>query len=197
MNVTMNIISIVISVIAFLMSAATFWLTRIKRGIIKMTRPTIIFFGPDGMGDAQKKIFIRTLLYSTSERGRYIQNMFIRLQYGESIKNFNFWAYGETEFVRGSGLFINREGVSYNHHFLMPKDENIYNFSAGKYLLEVFIEPVDKKPQKIFGESFIITAVQEQEMISKGGGLYFNWEPDSQTYSSHVDIGKRKQNELV
>lgn len=75
----MNNISLIISIVALAISGATFWLTRLKKGIVKMTRPTIIFFGPDGGGERHNKVFIRTLLYSTSDRGQYVQNMFIRL----------------------------------------------------------------------------------------------------------------------
>src|SRR5579859_2799779 len=95
----MTFLSIIISSIALLISVATFWLTRVKKGNIKMTRPTIICFVPKNGGD-NPKIFLRTLLYSTSERGQYIQNMFIQLQKDEKTKNFNAWAYGE----KGKGL---------------------------------------------------------------------------------------------
>jgi hypothetical protein len=44
----MEKISIIISLTALIISAVTFWLTRLKKGIVKMTRPTSIFFGPDG-----------------------------------------------------------------------------------------------------------------------------------------------------
>ncbi|MGZ4037515.1 MAG: hypothetical protein ACXVPQ_06780, partial [Bacteroidia bacterium] len=103
---TIDKISILISITALTISALTFWLTRIKKGTIKMTRPTIIFFGPDGPKKNPDKVFIRTLLYSTSDRGQYIQNMFISLQRGESSQNFNVWVYGEKEFSRGSGLYV-------------------------------------------------------------------------------------------
>ncbi|MHB9142215.1 MAG: hypothetical protein ACYC25_10095 [Paludibacter sp.] len=102
----MDKISIIISLTALTISTLTFWLTRLKRGMVKMTRPTIIFFGPDGGGERHNKVFIRTLLYSTSDRGQYIQNMFIRLQRGETVQNFNVWVYDDIGLVRGSGLFI-------------------------------------------------------------------------------------------
>jgi hypothetical protein len=86
----MEIISILISVIALLVSLITLWLTRYRKGTIKMTKPTVIFFGPDGSGKEHNKIFIRTLLYSTSDRGQYIENMYIKLSRGEmdAIPNF-------------------------------------------------------------------------------------------------------------
>src|SRR5690606_35917347 len=126
----MNTVSIIVSSIALVISALTFWLTRIKRGIVKMTRPTIIYFGPDG-GENHSKIFIRTLLYSTSDRGQYIQNMYIRLQRGETIQNFNVWVYDDRGLVRGSGLFVNKSGIACNHHFLLPKDMSNFLFLPG------------------------------------------------------------------
>ncbi|MFX1453322.1 MAG: hypothetical protein ACFFCM_20985 [Promethearchaeota archaeon] len=162
-----------------------------------MTRPTIIFFGPDGIGQIHKKVFIRTLIYSTSDKGKYIQNMYIRLQRSESIQNFNVWVYDNNGLVRGSGLFINKNGIACNHHFLMPRDGSKYDFLAGEYLLQVFVETVDEKPKKIFEQKLSLTEEQQKEMISKKAGIYFDWMPNSQNYSSHVDTGPRKDTELA
>lgn len=193
----MNNISIIISVIALAISVMTFWLTRIKRGVVKMTRPTLIFFGPDGGEVKQNKVFLRTLLYSTSEQGQYIQNMFIKLQRGESIQNFNVWAYGERqELVRGSGLFISKNGVAFNHHFLQPKDGSNYEFLAGEYQLSVFVETVDSTSYKIFEQSLALTKMQQDEMVAKGAGLFFDWAPNSRNYFSHVDIRPRNDKDL-
>lgn len=62
----MEFISLFISITALLVSLITFWLSRLRKGMIRMTKPTIIFFGPDQ--SVESKIFIRTLLYSTSDR---------------------------------------------------------------------------------------------------------------------------------
>ncbi len=51
----MEYISLTISIIAITMSTITFWLTRVKKGNVKMTKPSVIFFGPDGVGNYQKK----------------------------------------------------------------------------------------------------------------------------------------------
>ena len=161
-----------------------------------MTRPTIIFFGPDGRGEKHNKVFIRTLLYSTSDKGIYIQNMFIRLSRGESVQNFNVWVYDNNGLVRGSGLFINKTGIACNHHFLMPKDGTLYKFLTGDYLMEVFIEPVEERPKKVFEQKLTLTKTQEQEMKTKGVGTYFDWAPNSQTYLSHVDELKKENKEL-
>ena len=71
-------ISIIISALAFIVSALTAWLSLFHRGTIKMTQPTIFFLGPDGTS-GPPKIFLRTLLFSTSKKGRILENMYIKL----------------------------------------------------------------------------------------------------------------------
>jgi hypothetical protein len=193
----MAYISIVISIAALVISASTFWLTKLKRGIVKMTRPTIIFFGPDGGGETHKKVFIRTLLYSTSDRGQYIQNMYVRVQRGESVQNFNVWVYDSGKLLlRGSGLFIDKSGIACNHHFLLPKDGTSYDFLAGDYLLQLFIETVNDAPRQIFECKLTVTKSQQDEMIQRKAGLYFDWAPNTQNYHSHIDIRPQKDKEL-
>ena len=163
-----------------------------------MTRPTIIFFGPDGGGERHNKVFIRTLLYSTSDRGQYLQNMFIRLQRGETVQNFNVWVYDNNgSLVRGSGLFINKSGVAYNHHFLLPKDGSDYSFLAGDYVLQVYVETVDENPKMLFEQRLQLTKQQQNEMNSKMAGTYFDWAPNTQNYFSHVDSTPKKNKELL
>ncbi|NII28111.1 hypothetical protein HB364_23715 [Pseudoflavitalea sp. X16] len=161
-----------------------------------MTKPTIIFFGPDGGGERHNKVFIRTLLYSTSDRGQYVQNMFIRLSRGESVQNFNVWVYDDKGLARGSGLFISKTGIACNHHFLLPKDQDNYPFLAGDYLLQVFIEPVNSNPQQIFEQTLKLTKEQSDEMKVKSAGTYFDWAPNSQTYFSHVDVRPKEDKEI-
>src|ERR1044072_9371676 len=123
---------IVISVAALLVSLATFWLTRMRRGTIKMTRPSVIFFGKDG-GNEAAKIFLGTLLYSTADKGQYIEGMYVKLTEDGVNTTFNIWTYGEKgQLKRGSGLFVGKQGVEADHHFLLPKQRKL-NFKAGEY----------------------------------------------------------------
>ena len=91
-----------------------------------MTKPTVIFFGPDGGSvvgrKRQLKVFLRTLLFSTSRRGQTLESFHVNLQRGESKQNFSIWVYGDDRLTRGSGLFVPREGVACNHHFLLLDD---------------------------------------------------------------------------
>jgi hypothetical protein len=192
-----NYIALAISLLALLISGLTFYYSRLKKGIVKMTKPTTIFLGPDGAfleNQEEKKIFIRTLLYSTSERGQYIQNMYARLRRGESIQNFNVWVYGDSGLVRGSGVFVNKEGISSNHHFLLPRN-TAYEFLAGEYHLEVFVETVDNKTCKIFEQILHITPAQYEQVVANKSGIFYDWAPNSQNYDAHVD--RRKKNRTL
>ena len=207
----MEYIPLIFSTIAIIISISTFYLTRLKIGNIKMTRPSIIFFGPDGVGEKHKKIFIRTLLYSSSEKGNYIENMYIKLLRENKTQIFNVWVYGDNDLVRGSGLYISKKGIANNHHFLMPKDGSDYNFIAGNYVLQVYVEIVNKRPRKIYEQRLTITENQGEELNKSNAGIYFDWTPNTQNYLSHIDkrgnenesfkdylelMTKEKQNEI-
>ncbi|AWX46225.1 hypothetical protein HME9304_03257 [Flagellimonas maritima] len=186
----MDYISLIISLAVLTISGLTFWMTRLKNGKLKMTRPTMLYFGPE-VETNLKKVFIKTLLYSTSDKGNYVQYMYVRLQRGESVQNFNIWTYDSQNHAKGSGLFVSKNGIACNHDFLMPKDGTHYNFLAGDYLVQVFVESVDGKPKKVFEQGLTITKDQAEAMKSKNLGLYFDWAPSSQQYVSRVDVAPR------
>jgi len=93
-----TLLSLFISSIALFISGLTFYYSRLQEGTVKMTRPSLIFFGPEGPQQGRsglKKVFIRTLLFGTSDRGQHIQNMFVHLKCGETVQHFNVWAYND------------------------------------------------------------------------------------------------------
>ncbi|MDX6383145.1 MAG: hypothetical protein QOK48_718 [Blastocatellia bacterium] len=99
-----------------------------------MTQPTVVFFGPDGSRfDSNKnKVYLRTLLYSTAKRGPVLESLHVSLQRNESKQNFNIWVYGEKgNLTRGSGLFVAQDGVTFDHHFLLPDDGADFQFLSG------------------------------------------------------------------
>lgn len=65
----MEYISIPISLVSLAISLGTFWLAFMDRGRLKMTKPTIVFFGFDEVPKPTPKVFLRTMLYSTATRG--------------------------------------------------------------------------------------------------------------------------------
>ena len=126
-----------------------------------MTRPTMIYFGPDGSAKAQtphQKIYLRTLLYATGKRGHIVENMFVGLRRGETRQNFNIWVYGENNLQRGSGLSVPENGIATNHHFMLPPDGTSFSSSVGAYVLELFVTEVGGLTLvAIYGESRNLT----------------------------------------
>jgi hypothetical protein len=183
LNMDTGIYSLIIACLAFIISAITFWLTRISKGELKMTKPSVIcFLGKNG-ADAPK-VMIRTLLYATSERGQYIQNMFVKLSNEKILKNFEVWAYEQTVLVRGSGLYVSKSGVNTYHHFLLNKNDN-YTLVSGSYTLDVFAEVVDGATKKIHTEKIFLTEENIKDLNSRES-LYFDWSPSEQKYIQHT-----------
>ncbi len=184
--------SFAISCSALLVSGITAWLTFFRRGKLVMTQPTVIFFGPDGskFEGGENKIYLRTLLYSTSKRGQVLESLHISLQRNESKQNFSIWVYGEKDDLkRGSGLFVPQEGVTFNHHFLLPKDGANFKFLAGIYKLSVIARLVgDKKSIELASIHLAINESQATQLVTPNTGIYFDWGPDQQDYHPHIDI---------
>jgi len=186
-------LSLAISVLALSVSGVTAWLTLFRRGTVRMTQPTIIFFGSDvprpGDQVAKPKVYLRTLLFATSKRGRIIENMHISLARSETNQNFNVWVYGETDkLVRGSGLFVGETGISANHHFLTPEDGSHFRWMAGLYELSVHARLLgDDKNKLLFSQQLEISPELARQLEEPGAGLYFDWGPDSSRYLPHID----------
>jgi len=178
---------IIISIFALLVSLITFWLTRIRRGTIKMTRPSVIFFGKDGGGSEAAKVFLRTLLYSPADKGQYIEGMYVKLTKGDVGTTFNIWTYGEKgQLKRGSGLFVGHQGVEADHHFLLPRHAKL-DFKEGEYSLEVYVELVNKKPKRIFSQTLVVSKKEAKALRPIHAGLYFDWLPDDQAYHTYLE----------
>jgi len=142
----MDYISIPISLVSLAISLGTFWLAFVDRGRLKMTKPTIVFFGFDTVPKPTPKVFLRTLLYSTATRGQVVEGMYAKVRRGEDERIFSFWGYGETEKLSpGSGLHVSRTGLAANHHFVLSVHESGYRFEPGSYEIDVIADVVGHK----------------------------------------------------
>ena len=183
----LEIITIVIACLSLAISAITAWLTLLRKGTVRMTQPTMIFFGYDP--DGSSKVFLRTLLYSTSKRSQIVESMFIRLQRGESSQTFNIWVYGNGSLARGSGIKVGPDGVTYNHHFLIPKDGTVYEFLAGDYVVEVYAALVNaRSPILLYRLRLSLSSEHATALKDRNVGVFFDWGPDSQKYHAYIDI---------
>ena len=188
-----NWIAIGISTLALLVSGLTAWFTLLHRGDLRMTKPTVVFFGPDG-GHHDKphlKVFLRTLLYSTSRRGQTVESLHVNVQRGESRQNFSIWVYGDDHLARGSGLYVGADGVACNHHFLLPEDGADFKLLHGQYVVRVYAKRVrDPQPRQLAEVTVNISESHARELQNEHAGIYFDWGPDQQAYHAHVEIRK-------
>ncbi|HEY7342559.1 MAG TPA: hypothetical protein VH591_16920 [Ktedonobacterales bacterium] len=156
-----------------------------------MTQPSVIFFGHDGSTHRpdttdDKKVYLRTLLYATSKSGRMVENMFVRVYRAETSQTFSFWAYGErSSLAPGSGLFVPEDGVTYNHHFVLPADGTTFHFLAGEYTVEVFASLVARpgiNTLKLFSTQLIVSQQHAEQLTKPNMGILFTWLPDVRRY---------------
>ncbi|SRR5258706_591717 len=184
-------LSIGISLIALVISIATAWLTLFRKGELRMTQPTVVFFGPDGGRPDRKprsKVFLRTLLYSTARQGQIVESLHVNLQRRESKQNFSIWVYGDDNLTRGSGLFVPAEGIACNHHFLLPEDITNFKFLAGDYTVRVYAKKVGAAaPKELAIIRLNISDSNAKALEKEGSGIYFDWGPDQQAYQTHID----------
>jgi hypothetical protein len=113
-----------------------------------MTQPTTVFMGPDGsmFEQSKNKVYLRTLLYSTAKRGYVIESIYVSMHRNETKQNFNIWVYGDkNDLKRGSGLFVPQEGVTFDHHFLLPKDGADFVFLLGITSCLFLLKELDRK----------------------------------------------------
>lgn len=181
--------SIIIASISLFISGLTAYLTLFRKGKIGMTKPTVIFFGTDV--DGTQKIFLRTLLFSTSQKGQIIENMYIKIRRGESIQNFNIWGYSSRPVIRGGGLFVGKEGVAEYHHFHLPNDGTLYDFLPGIYTLEIYASKLNSRKPSLLCSVQLSLSQEHSEVLndkSQDAGIFFDWGPDSQTYHSYIDF---------
>jgi hypothetical protein len=194
----MDPVAITISVLALAVSSTTAWLTLFRRGTVKMTQPTVIYFGPDaprpGFSHSAPKVYLRTLLYATSKRGRVIECMYVSVARNESSQTFNVWVYGEDRLARGSGLFVGENGITANHHFLTPEDNRDFAFTSGRYKVRVHVKLVgDRHHLTLFSHELEVSRTDAERLSKPGHGIYYDWGPDSAGYLPHV----KKQEPLL
>jgi hypothetical protein len=124
--------------------------------------------------------------------------MYIKLSRGETSQNFNIWVYGDQHnLARGSGLFISKDGLAANHHFLLPNDSLSFAFQPGDYRLEVYAELVNSKPRKIHTQNLTVSEAQAEALLTQEAGVYFDWAPNIQSYQSHIDKRPAKSSDLA
>jgi hypothetical protein len=114
--------------------------------------------------------------------------MFVRLRRTGEIRTFSTWILRESGLARGSGLFVDRRGIACDHHFLLPRDGQVYKFDGGRYDLEVFVSVVGRRQPLLLTRQTVSVSEEEASAIHRtDAGLFFDWTPDERRYISHLD----------
>jgi len=153
-----------------------------------MTRPTIIFFGYDTVPRRRTpKIFLRTLLYSTSARGQVVETMYVKICRSGSEEVFSFWGYGETnKLTAGGGLFVGQTGIALNHHFVLSAQKTDYEFHEGPHSIHVFARVSGRKRPIPLDTIYItLSRVDAGTYLAGGVGILFELEWDTGKYTGH------------
>ena len=102
--------------------------------------------------------------------------MYVSLRRGEAKQNFSFWAHCDQKLARGSGLFVGETGIATNHHFVVPRDGNGFNFIVGRYDLEVYAQLLgDRDPELLFFQQLDIPVELAAQLNMQGASLFFDW----------------------
>lgn len=186
-------LSFAVSVLSVLLSGTVAWLTLLRQGTIRMTKPTIVCFAVNVEDQVViPKIYLRTLLYCTAKRGIVIENMFVNLNQSGSVQTFSVWSYRDKDLRPGCGVFISMEGVAHEHHFehyfsSSSGNSNEFSFLPGNSVLEVFALTVGSKhPLKLAEVHLSLTEQQATALATRKARIWFNWNPALQTYSPQL-----------
>jgi hypothetical protein len=184
--------SLVVSLLALTISAATTWLTLLRPARLKATRPSQIYLGPDGprgVTSDKSKIYLRMFLIATARRGVVIENLSATLERDETRQSFNVWVHQDgAKYVRGGGMFVPETGVAATHQFLHPTDIAPFEFRAGTYKLTVYARLLGRpNPQMVVYEELTITPEIWQEMKARSVGVYFDQSTEVGRYLASFD----------
>jgi hypothetical protein len=176
-------VPILISAVSLVVSVTVAWLSLFRRGNLCMTQPVLVGFLFD-LPRQEPKMFFRAMLYATGKRGHIVEMLYLTVRRGAATQTFNFWMYGETKDLKiGSGLRVGEDGISFNHHFLPPKDAFSFAFLAGEYVIETHARVVNQaKPVLLSTVRMSLSQEFATALRDQTKGVLFTWVPESQSY---------------
>lgn len=169
------LLGVAISILSLGVSATTMYFTWLRRGRLAMTKPTLVFFGYDAVPKMIPKVFLRTLLYSTSPQGKMVEHMHAKL-----IRA------GAEKLTAGGGLFVGQTGVSANHHFVLSVHDPGYEFGAGEYTIQVYAQEAGQPTASLLSEVKLTLDAKLASALTDYQGVLFEKEPGTLRYLGHV-----------
>ncbi|MBS1994119.1 MAG: hypothetical protein JSS83_26595 [Cyanobacteria bacterium SZAS LIN-3] len=175
-----------VSTMAFVLSVFTAWFGMFHRGRLCMIRPSAIVLMHDR--ENRPRLFVRSLLYSTGNRGRVIRSLYLTLRRGETVQTFSIFDGGLHHTLKdGAGLIVFPSGA-YLSHIFKTNESTSFEFWSGAYKIEILAEVVDlDAPVHLFETNLIITKSQASALQENGTSLFFEWGPGFYTYHSYIN----------
>ncbi len=94
---------------------------------------------------------------------------------------------------RGSGIYIGQDGVVCDHHFLLPKDCNSYEFSPGSYNIEIYFLILGLKKYFLVKTLKLTLSHKHVKDIREGKMIFFDWAPNTKTYYASVHDSRKQK----
>ncbi|HZQ01874.1 MAG TPA: hypothetical protein VFB13_20185 [Reyranella sp.] len=181
------LVGVVFSFLSLGVSGTTAYYTWLRRGRLGMTKPTLVSFGYEAGNRPTARIFLRTLLYSTSPHGRMVERMFAKLVRDGEEQVFGIWGHGwTTELSPGSGLFVSQAGISANHTFTLSASKPAYDFAAGDYMVRVFAQQPGEANASLLSEVKVTVDAAMARALDQRTAVLFELDPETQKYLGQV-----------
>lgn len=187
----MEIISILIAVLSFTISAWTWWSTDIYRGSVKMTYPPMMRFSHDDLYKESPQVYLRMLLYSTAKRGNIIESIYLKHKVGNKSYILSKWICKDEKLHRGSGLYIGKEGIVCDHYFILPRVGESYSFIAGENILEIYARVINKRKPILLKTIKVILTKEEADTMKTHTGSKIHFDIDPETNQYYKDLQKQ------
>ena len=188
LTVTISTISLVLSCVSTTVAGLTAVLTFVRRPKVQMTQPTFVAFAFDG-SEGLPKVFTRMLMYCTTDPGKVVEALYVRVRQREMQVTYSFWAYAmEGRLVAGGGLFVGSQGIVTDHHFVLGKGANRPVFSTGPVSVAICARVVGEKGERrLFEMELELTEEQAAGLNDGRVGVGFERSPDSDRFHAAVE----------
>jgi hypothetical protein len=184
-------ITLATAVLALVVSVATAWLTYFHRGVVRMAAPSMVVFAYDrgSRSEVVPKVMVRCLLFSTGERGRIVEALFLGLRHAASNHVFLVWGLdADDELVRGGGLLVGKTGVVAWHHFVAQAEASGFRFEPGRYEVEVVARVHGRKrPLKLWHRDLLLAEAVTPTAHDGTDQVWFDRDPQSDEFSARLE----------
>jgi hypothetical protein len=182
----MEYVKILLTVVALLVSFLTFYYVRVDKGMVRMTQPSLIYLQSTDSNIQMATVVFAALIYSTADRGHYVEDIFVRLERDESSQNFSGCKYEDHGALREPGFYVDRNGLAGRYHFWAPGYDGPYSILPGEYTLHVVVKCVGEDEMEIGEERLSLSKDLCQAMKERKTGVCFTWSAGGQKYIGHI-----------